>query len=140
MASATKPESYHEDARGREPLADSALSLFNGGTRTGHDRADHTYPERRRHHPKERLTDQGLYQSSITRRQESTHRDPLRPTTLRTYLCRCLLELAWILSTVQKLMGHAHANTTSGYDRRGERDKREAVRQTARPLRAPVSD
>lgn len=31
------------------------------------------------------------------------------------------------LATVQKLAGHSQASTTAGYDRRGERAKREAV-------------
>ena len=33
------------------------------------------------------------------------------------------------ISTVQKLMGCSSADTTVGYDRRGERAKREAVRK-----------
>jgi hypothetical protein len=33
------------------------------------------------------------------------------------------------LATVQKLMGHANANTTAGYDRRGEQAKRSAVKK-----------
>lgn len=40
------------------------------------------------------------------------------------------------LSTVQKLMGHSDANTTAGYDRRGEHAQRSAVRKIHVPYRS----
>jgi integrase len=63
-----------------------------------------------------------------------THRQGVRIATFTPHdLCRIfagdLLDAGVDLSTVQKLIGHANANTTSGYDRRDERAKRDAVRK-----------
>jgi site-specific recombinase XerD len=74
------------------------------------------------------LTDQGLYHILDTRRQEA-HIATFTPHDLRRTFAGDLLDAGVDLSTVQKLMGHANANTTSGYDRRGERAKRDAVRK-----------
>jgi len=69
----------------------------------------------------ERLTDHGIYYIFDTRRQEAKIVTFTPHDLRRTF--------AGDLSTVQRLMGHANANTTSGYDRRGERAKRDAVRK-----------
>lgn len=76
----------------------------------------------------ERLTDQGIYHILDTRRQ-AAHIAPFTPHDLRRTFAGDLLDAGVDISTVQKLMGHANANTTSGYDRRGERAKRDAVRK-----------
>ena len=76
----------------------------------------------------ERLSDQGVYHILDTRRQQA-NMAPFTPHDLRRTFAGDLLDAGVDLSTVQKLMGHANANTTSGYDRRGERAKRDAVRK-----------
>jgi site-specific recombinase XerD len=75
-----------------------------------------------------RLTDQGIYHILDTRRQQARIAT-FTPHDLRRTFAGDLLDAGVDLSTVQKLMGHANANTTSGYDRRGDRAKRDAVRK-----------
>ncbi len=76
----------------------------------------------------DRLTDQGVYHILDTRRRQAKVA-PFTPHDLRRTFAGDLLDAGVDLSTVQKLMGHSNANTTAGYDRRGERAKREAVKK-----------
>lgn len=76
----------------------------------------------------ERLTDQGIYHILDVRRQQASV-TAFTPHDLRRTFAGDLLDAGADISTVQKLMGHASANTTAGYDRRGERAKRDAVRK-----------
>lgn len=75
---------------------------------------------------KERLTDQGVY-VILHRRAEGAGVDAFSPHDLRRTYAGDLLDAGADLVTVQKLMGHSDPRTTAGYDRRGERVKREAA-------------
>lgn len=74
------------------------------------------------------LTDQGIYHILNTRSREA-RTAKFTPHDLRRTFAGDLLDAGADLSTVQKLMGHANANTTAGYDRRGEHAKRSAVKK-----------
>ncbi|WP_205407713.1 tyrosine-type recombinase/integrase [Thiohalospira halophila] len=80
------------------------------------------------------LTDQAIYQI-LRRRQQEAGTPPFTPHDLRRTYGGDLLDAGADLATVQKLMGHAKPDTTSGYDRRGERAKKRAsgMRHTPYP-------
>ena len=74
------------------------------------------------------LTDQGIYHILNTRSQ-AARTAKFTPHDLRRTFAGDLLDAGADLATVQKLMGHSNANTTAGYDRRGEQAKRSAVKK-----------
>ena len=80
------------------------------------------------------LTDQGIYHV-LRKRGEEAGAATFTPHDLRRTFAGDLLDAGADLSTVQKLMGHAQANTTSRYDRRGERAKRSAVQKLHVPYK-----
>ncbi|MFO7632501.1 MAG: tyrosine-type recombinase/integrase, partial [Caldilinea sp.] len=74
------------------------------------------------------LTDQGIYYILLRRGQQAGV-PSFTPHDLRRTFAGDLLDAGADLATVQKLMGHSDANTTVGYDRRGEHAKHSAVRK-----------
>lgn len=74
------------------------------------------------------LTDQGIYHILNTRGQQA-QTAKFSPHDLRRTFAGDLLDAGADIATVQQLMGHASANTTAGYDRRGEQAKRSAVKK-----------
>ena len=117
-----------EDAGALDALADWLYLLFNEGGRQAMTGPLFTRIGKGGAISHERLTDQGIYHILDTRRQQARIAT-FTPHDLRRTFAGDLLDAGVDLSTVQKLMGHANANTTSGYDRRGERAKRDAVRK-----------
>ncbi len=76
----------------------------------------------------DQLTDQGIYYI-LAKRAQASGVSQFTPHDLRRSFAGDLLDAGADLATVQKLMGHNDANTTAGYDRRGEHAKRNAVRK-----------
>lgn len=128
-----------EDAGALAALADWLYLLFNGGTRQTMTGPLFTRILKGGAITQERLTDQGLYHILDTRRQQARIAT-FTPHDLRRTFAGDLLDAGVDISTVQKLMGHANANTTSGYDRRGERAKRDAVRKLHVPYERRFPD
>jgi site-specific recombinase XerD len=128
-----------EDAGALDALADWLYLLFNGGARQTMTGPLFTRILKGGTITTERLTDQGLYHILDTRRQQARIAT-FTPHDLRRTFAGDLLDAGVDLSTVQKLMGHANANTTSGYDRRGERAKRDAVRKLHVPYERRFPD
>ena len=73
-----------------------------------------------------RMTAAAFY-AVLTRRAEQAHIERLSPHSLRRTWVGDLLDAGADLATVQRLAGHADANTSARYDRRPEATKRAAV-------------
>lgn len=72
------------------------------------------------------ITPAAVY-NAIEKRRTEAGVQPFTPHDLRRTFAGDLLDAGADIVTVQKLMGHANANTTSRYDRRGARAKQAAV-------------
>jgi site-specific recombinase XerD len=80
------------------------------------------------------LSDQAVY-AILKKRGETAELSSFTPHDIRRPFAGDLLDAGVDLVTVQKLMGHSDANTTAGYDRRGEVTKRGAVKKLHVPYK-----
>ena len=80
------------------------------------------------------LSDQAIY-TILQKRGEEAGLSVFAPHDMRRTFAGDLMDAGVDLVTVQKLMGHSDANTTAGYDRRGEVAKRQAVKKIHVPYK-----
>ena len=79
------------------------------------------------------ITGQAVY-DIIVKQGVNSGIESLTPLDLRRTFAGDMLDIGVDISTVQQMMGHANANTTAGYDRRGSRAKAKAASQIHIPF------
>lgn len=72
------------------------------------------------------ISDAAVY-DLVAKRAKAAGVKRFSPHDLRRTFAGDLLDAGADIATVQRIMGHSSSNTTAGYDRRGERSKKEAI-------------
>lgn len=80
-----------------------------------------------------KLTHKGMTAQAVyyifSERAEAAGVQSFSPHDMRRTFAGDMLDAGVDISTVQKLMGHSNVTTTAGYDRRGERAKKDAAKR-----------
>lgn len=79
------------------------------------------------------ISDQAVYDMMLDRAKEAGVK-AFSPHDMRRTFAGDMFDAKVDVSTVQKIMGHASANTTASYDRRGERAKKSAAAMIDVPI------